>query len=87
MRLEGPVYNLLIVAVCLPHKGRVCPTMSDTLKELDMICKQAKPGECIVVMGDLNVQLPVNEQGYTGKHVCAQGESPESTEVLNFMWP
>ena len=69
----------------MPHSSRAQPAQADTLNELDMICKQAKSGDCLVVMGDFNVQLPKNVQGCTGKYVCAQGESPEANEVIHFM--
>ena len=85
VRLKGPACNLFVVAVYMPHASRVQPAQADTLNELDMICKQAKPGDCLVVMGDFNVQLPKNVQGCTGKYVCAQGESPEANEVIDFM--
>ena len=85
VRLRGPVCNLFIIAVYMPHNSRVQPAQEDTLKELDTICKQAKQGDCVVVLGDFNVQLPANVQGSTGKHVCAQGESEEANAVLGFM--
>ena len=58
VRLKGPACNLFIVAVYMPHSKRVQPAQADTLNELDIICKQAKQGDCIVVLGDFNVQLP-----------------------------
>ena len=85
VRLKGPVCNLFVVAVYMPHSKRVQPSQSDTIKELDIICKQAKQGDCIIIMGDLNVQLPANKQGSTGKHVCAQEDSEEANAVLSFM--
>ena len=85
VRLKGPACNLFVVAVYMPHASRVQPAQADTLHELDMICKQAKPGDCLIVMGDFNVQLPKNAQGRTGNYVCAQGQSPEANEVINFM--
>ena len=85
VRLEGPACNLFVVAVYVPHNSRVCPSQQDTLRELDEVCKQAKQGDCIVVLGDFNVQLPGGVQGHTGPHVCAQGESESATEVINFM--
>ena len=85
VRLRGPACNLFIVAVYMPHSKRVQPAMADTLRELDTICKQAKQGDCIVILGDFNVQLPANKQSSTGNFVCAQGDSEESNEVLNFM--
>ena len=85
VRLKGPVCNLFIVAVYMPHSSRVQPAQADTLTELDVICKQAKQGDCIVVLGDLNVQLPGNKCSCTGNYVCAQGETPEADDILNFM--
>ena len=85
VRIEGPVCNLFVVAVYVPHSSRVSPSQTDTMQELDEVCKQAKQGDCIVVLGDFNAQLPGGIEGHTGAHVCAQGESESATEVLNFM--
>ena len=74
VRLEGPTCNLFVVAVYVPHSARTEPSMSDTLKELDETCKQAKKNDCIVVLGDFNAQLPGGVQGHTGAHACASEE-------------
>ena len=85
VRLEGPTCNLFVVAVYVPHSSRTEPSQSDTLKELDTVCKQAKKNDCVVVMGDFNAQLPGGLQGATGAHVCATEESAPATKVLNLM--
>ena len=55
------------------------------MHELDAICRQAKKSDCVVVLGDFNVQLPGNIPKCTGGYVCAKTESRSATEVLNFM--
>ena len=85
VRLKGPVCNLFVVSVYMPHSCRVKPAQADTLHELDVICKQAKKNDCVIVLGDFNVQLPGNVPKCTGGYVCAQGESKSATKVLNFM--
>ena len=85
VRLEGPSCNLFVVAVYVPHSSRTEPSQSDTLKELEAVCKHANKSDCVIVLGDFNAQLPGGLQGLTGAHVCAQGESTSATKVLNFM--
>ena len=71
VRLRGPACNLFVVAVYVPHDSRVKPSRTDTLSELDAVCSQAKQGDCIVILGDFNVQLNGGVQGCTGAYVCA----------------
>ena len=83
--LKGSACNLFIVTAYIPHGSRVRPSRTDTINELDLICKQVKQGDCLVVMGDFNVQLPANKKSQTGRYVCATNESEGATEVLGFM--
>ena len=66
-RLEGPVCNILYVGTYLPHRGRVCPDQDDTIADLHEALKKAQPGDCIVLMGDLNEQLGPNIPNRTGR--------------------
>ena len=66
-RLEGPVCNILYVGTYFPHRGRVCPDQDDTIADLHEALKKAQPGDCIVLMGDLNEQLGPNIPNRTGR--------------------
>ena len=75
LRLRGLTYNLFIVEVevYMSHSIRVQSDQTDTLKQLGTICKQVKQGDCLVILGDFNVQLSVNVLETTDKYVCARG--------------
>ena len=57
VRLRGPACYLFIVAVYLSHDQRAYPSQEDTFAQLDVVYKQALKGDCIIVLGDLNVRL------------------------------
>ena len=84
MRLEGPVCNLFIVAVYLPHKGRTCPNQDDTIVDINEALQQADAGDCIVLLGDLNEQLGPNIQGRTGKWTGGQS-SKNADKILDLI--
>ena len=55
--LSGPVCNLFIVAVYIPHRGRTSPCQDDTIKDVQEALKKAPTQDCIMLMGDFNDQL------------------------------
>ena len=62
VRLKGPVTNLFIIVTYVPHRARVKPSQNDTLSSLIELLKQVPKNDCIVVLGDLNEQLPSNTE-------------------------
>ena len=90
VRLDGPVCPLFIVCVYVPHKFRkTAPLATETLTQLDGLlsnCKALKSNDCVVVMGDLNCELPRNIQGYTGKwFMNKRHDDGHSSELLSLM--
>ena len=85
VRLQGPACNLFIIAVYLPHEQRTQPAIDDTLTELEAACNLAGKQDCIVIMGDFNVQLPGKLEKLTGSHVCATEETVGASKVLDLM--
>ena len=67
VRIKGPVKNIFIIAVYLPHRARVAPCQDDTLKDVENVLCRVPQGDCICIMGDFNEQLEVNVQCRTGK--------------------
>ena len=57
VRLKGPVCNLFVVAVYLPHRGRVAPTQDQTLTDLQSVLNDVPTRDCICLLGDFNEQL------------------------------
>ena len=62
VRLRGPFCNLYVVAVYLPHRGRVMPSQEDTLADLQKVLADIPPHDCVCLLGDFNEQLQADIQ-------------------------
>ena len=62
VRLEGPSCNIYVICVYMSHRARVKPDQKDVLKQLRAAIKKVSKGDCVVILGDLNEQLPRNIQ-------------------------
>ena len=69
VRLAGPMCPLFVIAVYLPHRGRVSPSQDDTLHDLEAVLRTVPQGDCICILGDFNEQLRGNVADRTGKFV------------------
>ena len=67
VRIKGPVCNLFIIAVYLPHRGRVEPAQEHTLNDLQKLLSNVPTRDCICMLGDFNEQLAANVDGVTGE--------------------
>ena len=68
VRLAGPICNLFIVVVYIPHKGRTkAPTAQDTMQQLKTLLSTVPKSDCVILGDDLNCQLQRNVPGCTGK--------------------
>ena len=67
VRLAGPVCNIFIVTVYIPHKYRTEPSAQDTLAQLDALLVTVNKKDWIIITGDFNCQLRRNEDKYTGQ--------------------
>ena len=90
VRLDGPVCPLFIVCVYIPHKYRkTAPQAADTIAELSSLlsnCKKLKPTDCVIIMGDLNCELPRNIQGYTGRwFMNKRHDDGHSADIISLM--
>ena len=85
VRIEVPTCNLYIICVYVPHRARVKPCQADTLKELDAAIKKAPKGDCIIVLGDFNEELPPKIAKHTGAHTLNQQGSKNAEAILNVM--
>ena len=72
---------LFVIAVYLPHRGRVAPCQGDTLHDLEEVLRIVPQGDCVCVMGDFNEQLCGNIADRTGKFVGG----PPSTNANKIM--
>ena len=84
VRLEGPVCNLFIIAVYLPHRGRVQPNQDDTLRDIETVLAKVPKRDCICMMGDFNEQVQGGVQGRTGKWVANQ-QSVNADKIMQLM--
>ena len=69
VRLKGPTTNIFVIAVYMPHRGRVAPCQDDTLQDLEKVLLTVPKSDCVCILGDFNEQLEGNVQGRTGKWV------------------
>ena len=67
MRLKGPTCNIFMVAIYMPHRGRVSPSQEDTIRDLEAVLKIVPKGDCICLMGDMNEQLEAGIRDRTGR--------------------
>ena len=83
VRLEGPICNLFVIVVYIPHKGRsVAPTAKDTIEQIDNLLRTVPKQDCVILGGDLNCQLQRNVQGCTGKWCMTQKADNGHGEVV-----
>ena len=67
-RIRGPVCNLVVVGLYLPHAGKKKkPHAHHVLEELHNLLDGLGRHECVLILGDLNAQLPRSVDGLTGK--------------------
>ena len=90
VRLDGPVCPLFVVCVYIPHKYKhTSPTAEDVITQLNDLlanCKQLKPSDCVIIMGDLNCELQRNVQGCTGRWLMnKRPDNGHGPKVLTLM--
>ena len=64
----------------MPHRARTKPTQENTLQTLTKLLSQVPASDCIMVLTDLNEQLPANVKNVTGK--WAHGEASQNAEKM-----
>ena len=69
VRLKGPVTNIFVIAVYVPHRGRASPCQDDTLHDLENVLRRVPTGDCVCILGDFNEQLEGGVKDRTGKWV------------------
>ena len=84
VRLKGPVCNLFVIAVYLPHRGRVQPNQDDTLRDLETVLAKVPKRDCVCIMGDLNEQLEGGVQDRTGKWVAGP-KTPNADKIMQLL--
>ena len=86
-RIKGPTCNLVVVGVYLPHsKRKSAPHAHEVLKQLSALMGSFGSHECVIILGDLNAQLPRNKTGLTGRWTLSKkGDSGNAPEVMRFM--
>ena len=90
VRIDGPVCPLFVVCVYVPHKYRTStPVAQDVIQQIDNLltnCKNIKPNDCIVLLGDFNCELQRNVQGCTGRwFMNRRPDDGHSAQVMNLM--
>ena len=86
-RINGPTCNLVLVGVYLPHAGKKSqPHAEHVLLKLCEFLEGLGRHECVVILGDLNAQLPRNVEGITGRWTWSiDGDNRNAPKVLSVM--
>ena len=84
VRLRGPMCCLFVIAVYMPHRGRIQPSQTDTIQDLEQVLKSVPRGDCVCVLGDFNEQLEANVQGRTGRFVSGP-KSKNADKIMELM--
>ena len=84
-RFKGPVTNVFVIGVHMPQSARKNPAQHNTMTTLTNLLKEIPRSDCIVIMGDLNVQLPANIAGVTGKWATTTELSKHAEPVISMM--
>ena len=85
VRLRGPSYNVYVICVYMPHRARVKPCQNDVLRQLHAALRKVPKGDCVIVMGDFNEELPKNVANHTGTHTCSLDGSRNSGKMVGLM--
>ena len=87
VRLAGPVCNMFIIVVYVPHRGRTkAPFAKDIIKLLNDLLTTVNKGDCIILMGDLNCELQRNVKGCTGQWCMnTRKDNGHGEEILTLM--
>ena len=76
---------MFIIAIYLPHRGRVQPNQDDTLVDLEIVLTtKVSRGDCVCIMGDLNEQIEVGVESRTGKWVAGE-KSSNADKIMTMM--
>ena len=84
VHLSGPVCDLFVVTVYLPHRGRVAPDQNQTLADVRKVLADIPARDCICLLGDFNEQLKANLDGVTGKWTGGPA-SANASKVTDFL--
>ena len=76
--------NIFVIAIYVPHRLRTEPAQYDTLTKLQELLKQVHKGDAVVILGDINEQLPANVQNHTDKFAYGTA-SKNSDDILNIL--
>ena len=84
VRLQGPVCNLFVIAVYIPHRGRTSPCQDDTLKDLEAVLSQVPKSDCVCIAGDFNEQVEAGIQHRTGRWTAGPA-SQNAGKIMQLM--
>ena len=84
VRIKGKVCNLLIIAVYFPYKQHLVP-LDRVLQHLRDVLDNARPHDCIILIGDYNCQLTRNTPGVTGKWCVATRTCSHGKQVTQLL--
>ena len=82
VQLEGPVTNLFVIGVDMSNSTRKQPSQHNTLSAITSLLKKVPASDCVLVLGNLTVQLPAKIQQITGKWAHHTGKACKNAEGM-----
>lgn len=74
----------VLIAVYLPHRGRVQPCRDDTIKDLEQLLPKVPKGDCVCLLGDFNEQLQSGVKDRTRPWTPGP-PSPNAKKIMQLM--
>ena len=84
VRIQGPVCNLLIICIYLPPIGSKTETVS-LMKGLREVLNDRSQHDCVILLGDFNIEFPRRYQNIIGPYACAQGKIKMRRRTKDFL--
>ena len=83
VRIRGLYHTMFVVLAYIPYFGKTGVTQEHVLEELDVaITKNAKHGDCVILMGDFNLKLARSTEGFVGKFCVHPRNSPGGKRMM-----
>ena len=84
VRIQGPVCNLLIICIYLPPIGSKAEVVS-LMKGLRAVLSDRSQHDCVILMGDLNIEFPARYQDIIGPYSCQQSRIKMRRRTREFL--
>ena len=84
-RLKGNITDYFIIGVYIPQKKKEKPNQDDVFVDLENVLRNARRHECVIIMGDFNSRLSLDEPGFTGRWCIHKRRDSGGDRLLDIM--